>query len=314
VNRSSVDWHGFWPASPTPFTESRALDEDAFRRLLRLYAEQGMHGILINGTTGEWFSQTDEERQRVAEIAVAELKGKMTVVIGVTTFTPAHSIALAKHAMAAGADGILSTPPPYAVPNPDEVVAFYQAISDGVDAPLMVYNWPRGTNVEITPDVATRLAAVPNVVAIKNSTGNKALFFETLEAVVDKIRVFGGFMSPIGIHAYKTVGGDGTIGGGALLGREYPEFYEALDRNDLARAREIAAKSAKLSSQLGNPDFSGKYGSPQAWLKAAMNLLGQPGGYPRPPLLPVDDPAKVAKIREALGSVGLLKEAAVAAV
>jgi dihydrodipicolinate synthase/N-acetylneuraminate lyase len=313
MNRNDVNWRGYWPAAPTPFTRDGALDEGAWRELLRLYLSQGMHGILVNGTTGEWYAQTDAERRRVAEIATEEVGGKMTVVIGCTAYTANQVAELARHARSVGADGALSTPPPYAHPNADELVAFYSTISERSDIPIMIYNWPRGVAVEITTEVALRLAEIPNVVALKNSTANKALFLETLAAVVDRLRVFGDFFSASGIATMRDIGGDGFIGGGALLGAENPEYFECVWRGDLTRARQIAARQNELTMRLTNPDYSGRYGSPQAWLKAAMNLLGQPGGYPRPPLLPVEDPGKLASIHAVLESLGLEVREAVGA-
>ena len=132
MDRASVDWKGYWVAAPTPFMRDGAFDEGAWRKLLRLYHRQGVHGVLVNGTTGEWFSQADAERRRVAEIAVEELKGRMPVVIGCTTYTAAHTSDLGRHAREIGADGILSTPPPYAAPSTREVVAFYKAVAERV--------------------------------------------------------------------------------------------------------------------------------------------------------------------------------------
>lgn len=149
MDRDSVGWKGYWIAAPTPFTVMGALDERALRSVLRLYCDQGVHGVLINGTTGEWFSQTEAERRRVAEIAVEELQGKIPVVIGCTTFTPSQTIALGLHAREIGADGMLSTPPPYAAPTPREVVAFFSAISNSVDLPIMVYNWAHGSPLKL---------------------------------------------------------------------------------------------------------------------------------------------------------------------
>jgi 4-hydroxy-tetrahydrodipicolinate synthase len=110
-------------AAPTPFTSEGALDERLWREELRLYHGQGVHGILVNGTTGEWFSQSDAERRRVAEIAVDELRGKIPVVIGCTTYTAAHSAELGRHATHIGADGSLHSPPPRGA-HPREIVAF----------------------------------------------------------------------------------------------------------------------------------------------------------------------------------------------
>ena len=306
MNRNDVDWKGYWPASVTPFVEGgEEVDHDEFRKLLRWYLAEGMHGILINGSTGEWYLQTEDERRAVAELAVDELKGKVPVVIGCTTFRPADTIRLAKHASSIGADGVLFTPPPYMRPTPDEILAIYKAVSDAVDIPIAVYNWPPGTNVDIGTDLASALADIRNVVAIKDSTLDQSQFYQTLIRVKDRVRVFGPFMSPIGIAALKHIGGDGFIGGSMNLGREQPEFFEAVWRGDDRRAMEICRKSSLAFSLLNNPDFSGKFGGGQ--MRNVMRILGQPCGHARPPRLEVTDPEKIAAIRAALERAGLIK-------
>src|SRR5688572_15743773 len=154
-----------------------------------------MHGVFVNGTTGEWFSQTHEERRLVAETAIEAVAGRMTVVIGCTAYTAREAAELGRHALAAAADGIGSTPPPYAKTYPDETVRYYSDLAGAVDGPVMVYNWPHGTSVEIGPELARRLADVKNVVAIKDSTPSFEQFQSTTRAVVDRLRVFGPFMS-----------------------------------------------------------------------------------------------------------------------
>jgi 4-hydroxy-tetrahydrodipicolinate synthase len=310
MNRDYVDWKGYWVATPTPFTREGALDENAFRESLRLYHCEGVHGVLVNGTTGEWFSQSDAERRRVAEIAVEELKGKMPVVIGCTTFTPSHSIELGRHAHEIGADGMMSTPPPYAAPTAREIVAFYKAISDKVELPVMVYNWARGTHVEITWDIAAELAQIDRVVSLKDSTTNRVQAIRTLEEVGDKLRIFSGFISTLGLALLRGMGGDGNIDGGGLAAPFGVAFYEAVWRNDDAAAKRAIYSYGNVLGPIINPDWSARFGSPQAQLKAAMNILGQPGGYPRPPLLPVDDKESLAALREILSNAGLLSKAA----
>jgi len=307
MNRDDVSWRGYWVAAPTPFTREGALDEKLWREELRLYHSQGVHGILVNGTTGEWFSQSDAERRRVAEVAVEELKGKIPVVIGCTTYTAAQTSELGRHAKEIGADGILSTPPPYAAPTSREIVAFYQTISDRVDLPLMVYNWARGVVVEIAADTAVELTKIDHVVAIKDSTANRAQALATLERVVDKIRVFGGFVSPLGLAVMRGIGGDGSIDGGGLGATFAVGFYEALWKGDVVAARALAERYVALMSQLINSDWSGAYGSPQTQIKACMQILGQPGGWPRPPLLAIEDPRSLAALRDILASAGLLR-------
>jgi 1-pyrroline-4-hydroxy-2-carboxylate deaminase len=266
--------------------------------------------VLVNATTGEWFSQSDAEQRRVAEIAVEELKGRMPVVIGCTTYTAAHTSELGRHAREIGADGILSTPPPYAAPNAREVVAFYRAVAESVDLPLMVYNWARGTNVEITWEVAAELAKVDRIVAIKDSTTDKMQALRTLEEVADKVRVFGGFVNTLGLAVLRGIGGDGNIDGGGVAADHGIAFYEAVWRGDVDAAKTAAAGYVNLMGQLIDPDWSGRFGSPQPQIKACMNLLGQPGGYPRPPLLPVDDPEALDALRRIISDAGLMSKAA----
>ncbi len=309
MDRNSVNWKGYWVAAPTPFTKAGAIDEGAWREILRLYHRQGVHGVLVNGTTGEWFSQTAAERRRVAEIAVEELRGKMTVVIGCTTYTAAETSEYGKHAKGIGADGILSTPPPYAAPPARDIINFYKTISDSVDMPLMVYNWARGVVVEIPADVAVEIAKIDHVVAIKDSTSNKAQALETLEKVGDKVRIFGGFINRLGLAVLRGLGGDGNIDGGGMAAVFAVDFYEAFWRGDFEAAKLAADRYVGVMSQFMNPDWSGKFGAPQAQIKAGMAAMGQPGGYPRPPLLPVEDPKSLAAIHDILASAGLIDQA-----
>lgn len=300
MDRSDVEWQGYWPAAPTPFGADGEVDEVAWRALLQLYAAQGVHGVLVNGTTGEWFSQTPEERRRVAEIAVQELGGRTVVVVGCSSYTPAETISFAEHARGIGADGVLATPPPYVHPSPAEIFAFYRTVTDAVALPWMVYNWPRGTAVDITADLAGALAGLDRVVAIKDSTGNWLKMLDCLEAVVPRVRFFGSFIHRRGLAVLREIGGDGNIDGGGLAAPFATTYYEALWRNDFAAARVAADHYAAFSSRVVNSDYSAKFASPTAQLKAAMALLGQPGGNVRPPLLPLTDPAKLSALRRAL--------------
>jgi dihydrodipicolinate synthase/N-acetylneuraminate lyase len=307
MNRDDVTWRGYWPACPTPFTKGGALDLDSLRELIEWYLGAGMHGIFVNGTTGEWFSQSPEERRLVAETAIDQVGGRATVVIGCTSLTAAQAVELGRHAIAAGADGIGSTPPPYSKPYPDETVRYFEDIAAGVDGPLMVYNWPHGTSVDIGPDLAERLAAVDNVVAIKDSTPDLAQFFETTKRVVGRVRIFGPFMSVAGLEFLLAEGGDGFIGGGSLWGSTDAEFWEAVWQGDVETAREHAQRTDELFPKLWLPGgWGGQFGAYQSQLKALMKLLGQPGGEVRPPRLPVTDGESLRRLEEILVEAGLL--------
>ena len=306
MDRHDVNWEGYWIATTTPFKADGSLDQTALRVGLRLYADQGIQGLLINGTSGEWFSQSVGERQLVAEIAVEELKGTIPLVIGCTTFTASESGVLAKHAETIGADGVLSTPPPYCVPSSREIVKFFSDLSEHATIPLMVYNWARGTNVEIDHETAIHLSKIRNVVALKDSTANRDQMIKTLECVVRDVRVFAPFISKHGHAALTGIGGDGNIDGGPTSASFGVEYYKNVQQSNSDAAISIADDYCHLMSRLIRPDWSGIFATPQSQYKACMNLMGQPGGYPRLPLLPVDDAETLKSLRDVLASSGLV--------
>ena len=309
MDRDDVNWRGYWPACPTPFTADGAYDAETHAALLDWYVDQGMHGVFVNGTTGEWFSQTHEERRLVAETAIDAVADRIPVAIGCTAYTAREAADLGRHALAAGADGIGSTPPPYVKTYPDETVQYYRDLAGAVDGPVMVYNWPHGTSVDIGPELADRIADVDNVVAIKDSTPSFEQFAETTRTVVDRVRVFWPFMSQAGLDLLLEHGGDGFIGGGSLWGTADAEFWEAVWRGDVETAREHARRTDELFPKLWLPGgWGGHYGAYQSQLKALMKLLGQPGGEVRPPRLPVADEASIAALREVLLEAGLLAQ------
>ncbi|MBA2476167.1 MAG: dihydrodipicolinate synthase family protein [Actinobacteria bacterium] len=313
MDRNDVDWRGYWPASPTPFAEDGSYDEATHRALLDWYVDEGMHGVFVNGTSGEWFSQTPDERRRVAETAIDQVAGRLTVVVGCTSFTAEQAAVLGRHALEAGADGIGSTPPPYAKTYPDETVAYFRDLSDRVEGPIMIYNWPHGTAVDIDAELAGRLVEIDNVVAIKDSTPSFEQFAETTRRILDRARVIGPFMSDAGLDLLLEVGGDGFIGGGTLWGAPDAEFWEAVWRGDVESAREHARRSDELFPKLWLPGgWGGHFGAYQSQLKALMTMLGQPAGTVRPPRLPITDEASLARMREILIEAGLLPQPVVA--
>jgi len=309
MDRNDVSWRGYWAACPTPYGEHGELELDLLRSLLDFYLGTGMHGVLIDGTTGEWFSQSDAERREVARTAIEHVAGRMTVVVGCTNYTAKAVAELASYALETGADGVASTPPPYCKPFPDETVAFFSDISEAVPgAPLMVYNWPHGTSVDIHPELASRLADIDGVVALKDSTPNFEQFVETTTRVLDRVRVFGPFMITPGYELLRSVGGDGTIGGGTIFGAPDAAFWEAHWSGDEETCRAHAARTDSLHAKLWLPGgWAGYYGHYSSQLKAIMAMIGQPGGTVRPPRLPVTDPAALAALREILVEEAILE-------
>lgn len=306
MNRDDVNWQGYWAACPTPFDVNGEIVEESFRRLLNYYLEEGAHGVLINGSTGEWFSQSESERQRVAEIAVSEIHGRVPIVVGCTAFTPRSVSGLAENVLRAGADGAMLTPPPYVRPTPDDIVAFVEAVSGASSIPLMVYNIPRRVSIGIDVETVTRLARITNVVALKNAVEDEE-FYPMLEAVAADLRVFGGnFLSKRGVTSLQSHIGDGYIGGWQLLGSKLPNFFRAVWAGDNELALNLAAEERALDRALwdtkNNPLFGRSF---QSQMKAALNIMGLPAGYTRPPLLPLTDERQLTLLRSVLIGAGV---------
>lgn len=306
MDRSDVTWSGYWPAAPTPFDAEGRLDEDALRSLVELYVSEGVHGILLNGSTGEWFSQSVAERRRVAEVGVQAAAGRVPVVVGVSAFTAAEAAALSQHAYEVGADGALATPPPYVHPDDAEVVAFYRRVGEATPLPFMAYNWPRGVVVDmaVRPGLMSRVADLPQVVAVKDSTGDWGAMAQTFETVADRVRVFGSLVHRRGLALIGGLGGDGAIDGGGIGARYAVPFFEAARAGDLVAARSWADAYQRLSAGMVRRDYSGRFASPISQLKAAMAMLGQPGGHLREPLLPVRDAPRLRAIADVLREAG----------
>lgn len=308
MNRQSVNWRGYWPSCPTPFKgPHERLDVETMRHLLEYYVSCGHHGTLINGTVGEWFSQTESERKLVAETAIDQVAGRMTVVIGCTGYTAKEVTGYARHALESGADGVEVSCPPYSKLLPHEIIRYYQDISAGIDGPLMIYNWPHGTNVEITPDLADQLVDIEAVVAMKDSTPNADQFFETSRRIVDRVRVFGPYLSLRGLEEIQRHGGDGFIGGGSLWGRPDAEFFEALWRGDVAYCEMHARRTEELFPLLWlSGGYQGVHAAYQSELKVIMEMLGQPAGTVRRPRIALTDQKALSEIRASLQAIGLL--------
>ncbi|KFK95693.1 MULTISPECIES: dihydrodipicolinate synthase family protein [unclassified Serratia (in: enterobacteria)] len=304
MNRNDIDWYGYIPAITTPFTRAGDLDLTGLAGQLEWYVQQRMHGVVLAGTSGEWFSLSESERAQLFSESARVIDRRMTVIGGCNAFTAAEAIRHAHAAERAGLDGILLTPPPYMVPNANELIQFYQDVSDATDIPLCIYNWPRGCVVDMNIDLLDRLADINNVVAIKNSTPDFAAFLDGLYRLSDKVRYFNVPTTKLGADLVEMGHGDGLMGAGGVLGSDHPDFWNLLRSGDKARAIELGERDRVIMRAWFNKDFAGNFGSAQAILKTALRLRGVPAGFVRRPLLELNA-AEVASVAATLTSLGI---------
>lgn len=303
--RSRVNWRGYIPAITTPFDAQRQLDLPGLGRLLEWLEAEGMHGLILAGTTGEWTSMTAAERKQLFTAAGDQLGARLPLIAGCTAFTAREAVDFAEHAAQHGFEGILVTPPPYLRPGADEIVDFYSDISNATPLPICVYNWPPGTGIDMPVELLERLADIENVVAIKQSTSDLNSFVRTFFALNDKVRIFGHSMDEHGLALLQARGGDGTMGAGAVLGRVHADFYNHLWAGEIDEARACGVKDRMILDHWYTRELIGRFGSGPAVLKAGLNAQGLPGGYVRRPLRDVAE-EHMDVIRETLVAAGRL--------
>jgi 4-hydroxy-tetrahydrodipicolinate synthase len=272
---------GVGTALVTPFTRSGDLDEQAIRRLGRRQIDAGIHFLVPVGTTGENPTLTPAERIRSVEILVDEAKGQVPVLAGAGGYNTKEVIHLAEEMRRAGADGLLSVTPYYNKPTPDGLVQHYRAIADSTPLPIVVYNVPGRTGVNIDVATLVRLAAIPTIIGVKEASGNVTQMCEVCRAVpADFIVLSGDDALTLPLMA---VGGRGII---SVVSNEIPremvQMVEAAERNDFAAARAIHAHIMPLMQI----NFIESSPVPVKAAMAAMGLLEEvyrlPVTSPRP--------------------------------
>lgn len=305
MDRNDVNWRGYIPAITTTFTRDGEYDSRGHAELLEWLLAQGMHGIVALGTTGEWFSVTLAERSQILNTIAATLKGKIPIIAGCTDYTVNKVATNMQAASDAGFDGILLTPPPYISLSENEIFEFYREAAKRTKLPICIYNWPPGTNIDMSLPLIERLIDIDNVVALKHSTSCLDHFIKTFFAVRDRVRVFGVAMDELGLTLTRYQGADGTMGAGAVLGSDHPNFFNAIWRDDLDAARAFGARDRVIMQDWFTKHLTARFGSPQAILKEALNMLGLPGGYPRRPILPLAKDGR-EQVKATLRSLGKL--------
>jgi 4-hydroxy-2-oxoglutarate aldolase len=287
-----VNLHSVFPPMPTPFKDGE-VDAAAIRSNVRKWIAAGLGGVVTVGTNGEAVLLDDDEADRVIEAARREVPANRVLIAGAGHESTRATIAAARRAAAAGADAVLvKTPSVYrGHVTADGLVSHYTAVADASPVPVLLYNFPASTGVNLAPDTVARLAAHGNIIGMKETSTDGAQFADLSAAVPETFTVLCG--AAPGLFAALCAGAKGAIVAvSALLPSICLELlaHARAGRHDegLALQRRITPLGRAVTTMYGVPG-----------LKAALDMSGYCGGTPRPPLLPLTGDA-VEKIRTLL--------------
>jgi 4-hydroxy-tetrahydrodipicolinate synthase len=281
---------GVITAMATPFDERGAVDVDAGRRLAAHLLEHGSHGLVVGGTTGECPTLTDEETIELLRGVRAEVGDEVLLICGTGTNDTRHSRELTKMAAGAGADAALVVAPYYNKPNRAGLRAHFEAVAEAVpELPVVMYNIPSRVVVNMAPDLLAELATVDNIVAVKQANDEELGPIEGLSILAGNDNTF--------LRVLEFGGAGGITVASHVVGDRMREMWDAAQRGDLDRAREIDAELTPVYEGLSvttNP----------IPLKAALEMLGLASGRLRLPLVPADAEQRAA-VKTALEGIGL---------
>ena len=292
-----MQFRGSFPALITPMKNGK-VDEQAFRKFVNWQIEQGSHGLVPVGTTGESPTLTPEEHKQVIEVCIAETKGRVPVIAGTGSNSTMEAIEYTVHAKEAGADAALVVVPYYNKPTQDGLYAHFKAIADAVDIPIIVYNVPGRTVANISVETLARLSHdCKNIVGTKDASADLTRpSRQRLASGTDFIQLSGEDGTALGFNAH---GGVGCISVTANVAPKLcAEFQEATLKGDYATALRLQDRLMPLHHAMFVETSPGP-------VKYAASLLGLCGPEARLPMVPVTEATKKA-VREAMIHAGLL--------
>lgn len=288
---------GSLPALVTPFTPDGELDLDTLRKLVDWHIDQGSHGLVPVGTTGESPTLTHDEHRLVIEEVVRTVDGRVPVIAGAGSNSTREGIGLIRHAAEVGADAALVVTPYYNKPTQAGLIAHYTALAEASDLPIIIYNIPGRSVVDMTPETMGELAKIPSIIGVKDATGKlERVSQQRITCGPDFVQLSGEDGTALGFNAH---GGVGCISVTANVAPKLcAEFQNATLAGDYARALEYQDRLMPLHIAIFvEPGLVGA--------KYAMSRLGLCDERVRLPLVPLTDPTR-RLIDAALNHAGLI--------
>jgi 4-hydroxy-tetrahydrodipicolinate synthase len=291
--------HGCGTALVTPFKQDQTIDQEALGRLVEWQVESGIHFLVPCGTTGETPALSKEEWLRVIDITIEVAGGKVPIVAGATSNYTAEAVEKARElSKRKGVDAILTASPYYNKPTQEGQYQHFKAIAEAVDKPLVLYNVPGRTAANIEPSTLGRLAKIPNIIAVKEASGNISQIAEVFNHVPESFLVFSGddaVTLPV-----VSLGGVGIISVASNeIPREMAELTQAALDNDWKKARRIHRKFLPLMQA----NFIESNPMP---VKAVLAMMGRIEEVYRLPMLPMKRETR-GKLQQIASEVGLLE-------
>ncbi|MGI8384167.1 4-hydroxy-tetrahydrodipicolinate synthase [Robertmurraya sp. P23] len=288
-----MELKGIIPAMLTPLTMEQKVNELVTRQLTNHLLDSGVHGLFILGTNGEFQSLSTEEKLKVAKIVIEEAKGRVPVIVGTGGISTEETIDLSQKMEQLGADALSLITPFFISPSQEEMAVHFEKVAESTSLPILLYNIPARTGVNLEPETVARLAKVPNIVGIKDSSGNFANIENYIHATKDEdFSVFAGTDSLI-LQTLQA-GGKGAV---AATANMVPDVVVAIYNNWLEGNIEAAEENQEKLQPLRD---TFKYGTLPSVLKKAVELYSVPVGPPKMPVSEVsgDTLVKVAEMVE----------------
>jgi 4-hydroxy-tetrahydrodipicolinate synthase len=282
---------GVLTAMVTPFDADGSLDEASARSLARHLVDNGSHGIVVAGTTGESPTLSDEEDRALLVAVKDEVGDRATIICGTGTNDTRHSEHLSAQAAEAGADAVLVVTPYYNKPNRAGIIAHYEAVSKAAGIPVIAYNIPSRVVINVPPDLLAELGQIENVVAVKQANDDELEDVTGIDLLSGNDEVF--------LRGLKAGGSGGILVASHVVGNQMREIYDAMAAGETERAEEIDASISPIYAAMGldtNP----------IPVKAAVEMLGLiPSARMRLPMVEADEHTRDG-VRRALEAHGLL--------
>ena len=290
-------FRGAFVAIVTPFIDGQ-LDEQGLVDLIEFHIANGTHGIVPCGTTGESATMSHKEHHRVVELTVKTVNGRVPVVAGSGSNSTAEAIELTRYAKEAGVDGVLMVSPYYNRPSQEGLYQHFKAVAEAVDVPIILYNVPSRTSSNVLPATVARLAAIDNIVGIKEATGSLNQVSEVIMLCPKDFAVLSG--DDFTAMATVLVGGTGVISVTSNVApKDMADMMDAALAGDLAKANELHYKMFPLMQAMF-------YDSNPVPAKTTLQLMGKiKSGAPRLPLCSMND-ENLAKLKATITAYGLI--------